>query len=126
MRFCASFLLLSILALSICAKTDDSKTLNGIKLLNFCTQAVKGLDGEPHENVSAAFCNAYVSGFTDALSEVSVQDSLIKFPDEGLSSHQTIRVVELWLRIHPETLHKDAGDLVMQILREKFPVSPRR
>jgi Rap1a immunity proteins len=83
------------------------------------------LDGEPHNSIDATFCNAYVSGFTDALSEVSIQDSLVKFPDEGLSSHQTIRVVELYLRIHPETLHKDAGDLVMQILREKFPVSQR-
>jgi Rap1a immunity proteins len=40
---------------------------------------------------------------------------------EGVTSGQTTRVVERWLRNHPEQLHKHAGTLVVQILRETWP-----
>jgi hypothetical protein len=117
-----------LFAAMFCATThSETPVLDGARLLNVCTQDIRSQDGENSYNaIDASFCNGYVLGMMDAVGAVgTVEATGVRMP-QGVTSGQTVRVVEHWLRNHPEQLNKHAGTLVVQILRETWPAKESR
>jgi Ssp1 endopeptidase immunity protein Rap1a len=86
---------------------------DGNKLSDWCGSWKSSAAG--YLSVKSAQCGAYITGVLDTL-----DDRGFCLPKEAVAA-QTIDVVILYLRDHPERLHLPASGLVVDALKEKFP-----
>ncbi|MGC9323879.1 MAG: Rap1a/Tai family immunity protein [Desulfomonilia bacterium] len=95
--------------------------LTGDELLQECSGALSS--GDPKDLEDSA-CMDYIAGFLDSYAVVTSSypnAALFCLPKEGISDHQTIRIVVKWLEEHPEKLHLNAGKLITEALQDAFP-----
>jgi hypothetical protein len=78
------------------------------------------------DSLNGAFCSGYVMGAIDDHVSIQMNDKSPLDPKrfclpDGVTPHQTIRVIAKWLEDHPARLHERAIGLVLTALGESFP-----
>jgi Ssp1 endopeptidase immunity protein Rap1a len=105
-----------------------STTMDGNTLLRLCNAAVELADSQKaNGNVQDSnYCVGFVNGvmlmaFDESLKLGNSHAALACSPAQGVAGIQAVRIAVKYLKVHPESLHKDAHLLVVYALREAFP-----
>lgn len=114
-------LLLNLLAFSFVSKAD------GNSLLTECAAAERFIETNhmPEDSFAhfqIAHCLGVVSGVGTTLF-VLAHGNLIKscMPKDGMPNSQLVRIVNQYLRQHPEELHQEDVPLIMMALSKAYP-----
>jgi hypothetical protein len=100
---------------------------DGNLLQEVCNEAIKLFDSRDEADVfSAGNCFGYIRAAND-MYEIMVNNSArtICVPS-GISGKQLIRIVDKFLKEHPEKLHNVASLLVYEAFQESFPCTERQ
>ena len=100
---------------------------DGNLLQEVCSEAIKLFDSRDEADVfNAGNCFGYIRAAND-MYEVMVNNSnrTICIPS-GISGKQLIRIVDKYLKEHPEKLHNVATLLVYEAFQESFPCTEQR
>jgi hypothetical protein len=107
---------------------DAPVTLDGNRLLPQCEDAVRvANDSRRGLDADASYCLGFVNGIMEMAYDwqASTKQSKLTFlpclPSDGMTSMQAVRIVTKYLNSHPEKLHRDAKNLVVEALKEAFP-----
>jgi hypothetical protein len=105
-----------------------SAAMTGQELLNRCTASEKSVDGTEkltgEEMLDAMWCMGYMSGLLDGFSvgDYKVGDAKVMCaPEEGLTRTQAMKIVNKWLREHPEALPKSGRRGALLALASAYP-----
>lgn len=108
--------------------TPASAAMTGQELLNRCTASEKSVDGTEkltgEEMLDAMWCMGYMSGLLDGFSvgDYKVGDAKVMCaPEEGLTRTQAMKIVNKWLREHPEALPKSGRRGALLALAGAYP-----
>jgi hypothetical protein len=95
--------------------SSEASAFSGADLYEFCTEG-KGSD----QDLS---CVSYVHGFIDGMivGNAARKGEWFCPPSAGISVEQGRLIAEKYLREHPESLHKEAGLLLMLAFVQAFP-----
>jgi hypothetical protein len=123
-----------LLLLAFRAAHADNETtgLTGNSLLTSCSNAVKLFDGDRSEPVvmNAPVCIGFTVGFlsgTDAMlsQNLALRNKGFKrvacTEEAHVTVTQWVRILEKYLRDHPQQLHQPPGMLAMIAFSEAFP-----
>lgn len=105
---------------------------DGNDLLRQCGTAVAAIDRRPDQNGNAVnmasdtgFCFGFVQGVTQMhlLAESFQKQAFPMYcsPEQGISNGQGARVIEAYLRKHPELLHLPEIELTLYAYKDAFP-----
>jgi hypothetical protein len=102
--------------------------VTGQELLNRCTASEKSVEGTAklsgEEALDAMWCMGYMSGLLDGFSVGDYKVAGAKVmcaPEEGLTRTQALRIVNKWLREHPEALPKSGRRGALLALASAYP-----
>jgi hypothetical protein len=105
-----------------------SAAVTGQELLDRCTASEKSLEGKERlsggEALDAMWCMGYMSGLLDgfSVSDYRVGNAKVMcVPDEGLTRTQALRIVNKWLREHPDALPKSGRRGALLALASAYP-----
>jgi hypothetical protein len=105
-----------------------SAAVTGQELLDRCTASEKSLEGKEKlsggEALDAMWCMGYMSGLLDgfSVSDYRVGNAKVMcVPDEGLTRTQALRIVNKWLREHPDALPKSGRRGALLALASAYP-----
>ncbi len=99
----------------------QGERVDGTFLLRSCGSNVRLQDGDKNVDYQlAAYCSGAVHGVADVLDAFD----LVSLPD-GSSVGQLTRVVEKYLREHPEKLADRDTNLIAYALKEAFPAKKK-
>lgn len=105
-----------------------SAAMTGQELLNRCTASEKSVDGTEkltgEEMLDAMWCMGYMSGLLDgfSVSDYKVGDAKVMCtPEEGLTRTQAMKIVNNWLRQHPDALPKSGRRGALLALASAYP-----
>lgn len=116
--------LIAVILFCLCANSahaEDDYFSTSAKLLEECSAAVAGMDGDRSVSDSAAVaCLNYVGGLRDGLAIASEGKSAICMPP-GVTNGQLARVFAKWGHEHPELLHEHKAVGVIRALAASFP-----
>jgi hypothetical protein len=108
--------------------TPASAAMTGQELLNRCTASEKSVDGTEkltgEEMLDAMWCMGYMSGLLDGFSvgDYKVGDAkVVCAPEEGLTRTQAMKIVNKWLREHPDALQKSGRRDALLALASAYP-----
>ena len=104
----AAALLGTAMCSNVIAETGE---ISGAYLKTICASYV-----ERPENISDGMCVGYVVGVMSMMEYIDV----LCRPDKSTHSQATL-VVQKYLSDHPEKLHLNAADLVIEAIQEAFP-----
>ncbi len=107
-------IVIAVFVLTFQSAHAEFKTGNG--LVTVWREYSKANAGNPYNENDDGFYTGYVAGICDANTH-----TLFNIP-EGATIGQACDVVGKWLDKHPEELNKPARQLVVQALKEAFPV----
>ena len=107
-------IVIAVFVLTFQSAHAEFKTGNG--LVTVWREYSKANAGNPYNENDDGFYTGYVAGICDAN-----MHTLFKIP-EGATIGQVCDVVGKWLDRHPEKLNKPAKQLVIQALKEAFPM----
>jgi hypothetical protein len=109
------------------AAGEEAGGRDGNYLLARCSQAIALLDGKSEgweQLTKATECTAYLDGLVEmneAYRKVFESSPAIFCAPEGITGNQAARVVDKYLRDHPERLHESALALSIYSFQEAFP-----
>lgn len=116
------------LIILLCSALPASAAVSGQELLNRCTASEKSVDGTEkltgEEMLDAMWCMGYMSGLLDGFSvgDYKVGDAKVMCaPEEGLTRTQAMKIVNKWLREHPEALPKSGRRGALLALANAYP-----
>ncbi len=119
------FLILLVLFSPLAAFGQETATSDGNQLIVRCGTAVRVLDTSPAKETGMEFLDtAYCQGLVHGVSSTLQVDGRIDLPQDATLG-QLIRVVDKYLRDHPETLAKPDAILVIEALTKAFPVKAK-
>lgn len=105
-----------------------SAAVTGQELLNRCTASEKSLDSQEklsgEEALDAMWCMGYMSGLLDGFSvnDYKVGGARVMCAqEEGLTRTQALRIVNKWLREHPDALLKSGRRGALLALAGAYP-----
>ena len=104
-----------------------SEMESGVELLHRCSNTILLADGNtnltPLQLMSGTACASYLGGFMDGylLGVNQAPSKAICFPSTGISTEEAARIVDKWLRGHPERLHEQDRFLVALAFAQAFP-----
>ena len=103
---------------------------DGNALLRQCTEAIKIMEGiadpDSIDFGQAGHCMGEVNGFAGASAFYEKRPGApraICFPDDGITIGQSVRVVEKYLREHPQELHESSTVLLFGAFLSAYPCS---
>ena len=105
-----------VLGFSWAATAHADEFFSGAKLLEICTA------GEQGSEAGSMFCNGYISGIHDVLSDPAGHE--ICMPDDVVMAEMQASVVN-FLRDNPEVLEFGAAGLVKKALVLKYPCTKK-
>jgi Rap1a immunity proteins len=114
MKFIFGFLLLSLVAVSSRAQSNTS---DGNYLLGSCQISVRNMDGIGDHSAGEAWRDGFCSGIVLGI----LYASPLVCQDPNVTLGQGIRVVDKYLRDHPEKLHLTGLQLAREALSQAFP-----
>lgn len=116
------------IALLLGASFAASAAVTGQELLDRCSASEKSLEGKEKlsggEALDAMWCMGYMSGLLDgfSVSDYRVGNAKVMcVPDEGLTRTQALRIVNKWLREHPDALPKSGRRGALLALASAYP-----
>jgi Ssp1 endopeptidase immunity protein Rap1a len=100
--------------------TDGNSLAEGLRLLD---KSVGGSELTSSEVNSAYVSASYVDGFLDGcgVSWAANENLPFQWPKEGLKPSQFLKIVEKYIKDHPERLHLKAKFFLFLALRDSFP-----
>lgn len=114
-------------SLSLCVTTSQAAN-DGHALLRQCTEAIKIMDGVAGTSSidfgQAGHCMGAVDGFAGATAFYERRPGApraICLPENGTTIGQSVRVVEKYLRAHPEQLHESSTVLLFGAFLASYP-----
>ena len=96
-------------------------------LLNRCASSEKSMDGgtlSPDETMDAMWCMGYISGLLDGFSVGDFRVAGAKAvcpPEESLTRSQALKIINQWLRQHPQDKDKNGRRSAILALSKAFP-----
>jgi Ssp1 endopeptidase immunity protein Rap1a len=111
-----------LLLLAALAAAGNPLEHDGNELLAVCRDAVRIRDAGGHGSAQAG----YNAGYCDALVESMPQMYVASFclPQAGIGTSQAVRIIVRYLESHPERLHLNQKDLLIEAFRDAFPCPP--
>lgn len=122
--------ILLLLGVTNAGAEEQSTVWTGNDLLTNCSAFVKVMDGEKSKDVvKAGYCVGYLVGIQDGLllmegvatKNKSAKNVKLVCTPIGTSVGQFARVLEKFLKDHPEYLHEPSGVLSYVAFTEAFP-----
>ena len=110
------------------ANTAAAAASDGNALLRQCTEAIKIMEGiadpDSIDFGQAGRCMGEVDGFAGASAFYEKRPGApraICFPEDGITIGQSVRVVEKYLREHPQELHESSTVLLFGAFLSSYP-----
>jgi|APLak6261703504_1056268.scaffolds.fasta_scaffold02358_1 hypothetical protein len=117
-----------VLIILLWSALPASAAMTGQELLNRCTASEKSVDGTEkltgEEMLDAMWCMGYMSGLLDGFSVGDYKVGAAKVmcaPEEGLTRTQAMKIVNKWLREHPDALPKSGRRGALLALASAYP-----
>lgn len=113
------------------AALAGAENANGHDLLQRCNAFEKSIDGQPlrpEETLDAMWCMGYVSGLLDGfgVSDYRIGDAIAACPGETtLNRTQAVKIINQWLRQHPDDLEKSGRRNAILAISKAFPCQAR-
>jgi hypothetical protein len=113
--------------LLFCAWPSQAAPVTSGDLLNRCSSSEKSMNGgtlSPDETMDAMWCMGYVSGLLDGFSIGDFRVAGAKAvcpPEESLTRSEALRIINQWLREHPQDKDKSGRRSAIIALSKAYP-----
>ncbi len=111
------------------AAARDRDVWDGNVLLEWCREAIQindeGRRGSPDAIFHAGWCSGRVDGMLDMHAEYTgrslLRSPVFCLPETGIRVPQGVRIVVRYLETHPERLHLEQRQLIIEAFSAAFP-----
>jgi len=113
--------------LALLPPSAGAAPVTGGDLLNRCASSEKSMNGaplSPDETMDAMWCMGYVSGLLDGFSIGDFRVAGAKAvcpPEESLTRSEALKIINQWLRDHPQDSDKSGRRSAIIALSKAFP-----
>ncbi|HQR60113.1 MAG TPA: Rap1a/Tai family immunity protein [Methylophilaceae bacterium] len=113
--------------LVLCTWSAQAAPVTSGDLLNRCSSSEKSMNGgtlSPDETMDAMWCMGYVSGLLDGFSIGDFRVGGAKAvcpPEESLTRSEALKIINQWLREHPQDKDKNGRRSAIIALSKAYP-----